>query len=203
MAIDATLDTFPKLLIRNARVRADRAAIRHKDLGIWQTWTWAEVLRRCAPMRSASTGSGSSAARRSPSSAPTGRDSTGRSWPPRCSAPSRSRSMPTRSPTSWPMCSPTPKCGSRRWRTRSRSTRSCRFPSGCRSSSRWFTTSRAACATMTTAACIRSTRSSARAARRSRTPRSAPGSIRRSRPARAPTSRSSSIPRAPPAHRRA
>ena len=36
-------DTFPKLLARNARVRGDRPAIRHKDLGIWQTWTWAEV----------------------------------------------------------------------------------------------------------------------------------------------------------------
>ncbi len=36
-------DTFPKLLARNARVRAERPAIRHKDLGIWQTWSWAEV----------------------------------------------------------------------------------------------------------------------------------------------------------------
>ncbi len=37
-------DTFPKLLIRNAGIWADRPAIREKDLGIWQTWTWAEVL---------------------------------------------------------------------------------------------------------------------------------------------------------------
>jgi long-chain acyl-CoA synthetase len=44
VAIDATLDTFPKLLIRNARVHAGRPAIRHKDLGIWQTWTWDDVL---------------------------------------------------------------------------------------------------------------------------------------------------------------
>jgi long-chain acyl-CoA synthetase len=35
-----TLDTFPKLLMHHARVRADRPAIREKDLGIWQTWTW-------------------------------------------------------------------------------------------------------------------------------------------------------------------
>jgi long-chain acyl-CoA synthetase len=43
---DATLreDTFPKLLVRNARVFADRPAIRHKDLGIWQVWTWAQVF---------------------------------------------------------------------------------------------------------------------------------------------------------------
>ncbi|MDN3518773.1 AMP-binding protein [Aquisalimonas lutea] len=37
-------DTFPKLLIRNARERPQRAAMREKDLGIWQTWTWSQVL---------------------------------------------------------------------------------------------------------------------------------------------------------------
>jgi long-chain acyl-CoA synthetase len=36
-------DTLPKLLLRNARRFADRPAIRHKDFGIWQTWTWAEL----------------------------------------------------------------------------------------------------------------------------------------------------------------
>ena len=36
-------DTFPKLLLDHARVRGDRPAIREKDLGIWQTWTWREV----------------------------------------------------------------------------------------------------------------------------------------------------------------
>jgi long-chain acyl-CoA synthetase len=36
-------DTFPKLLARNARVRPNRTAFRHKDLGIWQSWTWGEV----------------------------------------------------------------------------------------------------------------------------------------------------------------
>ena len=40
----ADADTFPKLLIHNARVRGDRPAIRHKDLGIWRTWSWAQVL---------------------------------------------------------------------------------------------------------------------------------------------------------------
>ena len=38
-------DTFPRLLVRNARQFADRPAIRHKDLGIWQTWTWAQVYQ--------------------------------------------------------------------------------------------------------------------------------------------------------------
>ncbi|WP_349358307.1 AMP-binding protein [Stappia sp.] len=37
-------DTFPKILLRNAKVFADRPAMREKDLGIWQAWTWAEVL---------------------------------------------------------------------------------------------------------------------------------------------------------------
>jgi len=35
------LDTFPKLLLHHARVRGERPAIREKDLGIWQTWSWA------------------------------------------------------------------------------------------------------------------------------------------------------------------
>ncbi|MCD6041812.1 MAG: long-chain fatty acid--CoA ligase [Burkholderiales bacterium] len=35
-----TLDTFPKLLMHHAQVRGERPAIREKDLGIWQTWTW-------------------------------------------------------------------------------------------------------------------------------------------------------------------
>jgi long-chain acyl-CoA synthetase len=39
----APADTFPKLLARNARLYAERPALRHKDLGIWQTWTWARV----------------------------------------------------------------------------------------------------------------------------------------------------------------
>ena len=36
------LDTFPKLLMHHALVRGARPAIREKDLGIWQTWTWSE-----------------------------------------------------------------------------------------------------------------------------------------------------------------
>jgi long-chain acyl-CoA synthetase len=46
VATDATAhaDTFPKLLVRNAARYGGRPAYRHKDLGIWQVWTWAEVL---------------------------------------------------------------------------------------------------------------------------------------------------------------
>jgi len=40
----ARADTFPQLLLRNAKQFADHPAIREKNLGIWQGWTWAEVL---------------------------------------------------------------------------------------------------------------------------------------------------------------
>ena len=36
--------TFTKLLIRNADLYGSRPAMRHKDLGIWQSWSWAETL---------------------------------------------------------------------------------------------------------------------------------------------------------------
>jgi long-chain acyl-CoA synthetase len=34
-------DTFPRLLLWHARVRPQHPALREKDLGIWQTWSWA------------------------------------------------------------------------------------------------------------------------------------------------------------------
>jgi long-chain acyl-CoA synthetase len=36
-------DTLPKVLLHNARQFAKRPAMRLKDLGIWQTWTWEEA----------------------------------------------------------------------------------------------------------------------------------------------------------------
>lgn len=44
MSVGGSLDTFPKLLRRNAAEFGRQPAFRHKDLGIWQTWSWAEVL---------------------------------------------------------------------------------------------------------------------------------------------------------------
>ncbi|MGA8258879.1 MAG: AMP-binding protein [Arenicellales bacterium] len=41
---ERALDTFPKLLRRNAERFPDRPSIREKDFGIWQTWTWSQVL---------------------------------------------------------------------------------------------------------------------------------------------------------------
>jgi len=40
--INSDRDTFPKLLEHHAKVRGDRPALREKDLGIWQTWTWRD-----------------------------------------------------------------------------------------------------------------------------------------------------------------
>ena len=43
--IDKTLDTIPKLLLDHAKRRGDRPANRHKNFGIWQSWTWSEVSK--------------------------------------------------------------------------------------------------------------------------------------------------------------
>ncbi len=39
----AAADTFPKLLLEMARRRPEQPAIREKEYGIWQAWTWREV----------------------------------------------------------------------------------------------------------------------------------------------------------------
>jgi long-chain acyl-CoA synthetase len=39
----SALDTFPRLLIHHAQARPHRPAIREKNMGIWQTWTWSQV----------------------------------------------------------------------------------------------------------------------------------------------------------------
>ena len=45
----ARLETFPALLLRNANQWRDRPALREKDLGIWQTWSWSDTLQEvCA-----------------------------------------------------------------------------------------------------------------------------------------------------------
>ena len=42
----ASSDTFPKLLLANARERSGLPASREKEYGIWQSWTWAEVAEQ-------------------------------------------------------------------------------------------------------------------------------------------------------------
>ena len=41
--MDLPFDTFPKLLVENARIYSDAPASREKDFGIWLSWTWSEV----------------------------------------------------------------------------------------------------------------------------------------------------------------
>ncbi|RYF80117.1 MAG: long-chain fatty acid--CoA ligase [Comamonadaceae bacterium] len=41
--MDSTANTFPRLLFAHAKQQPDAPAVREKDLGIWQTWTWAHV----------------------------------------------------------------------------------------------------------------------------------------------------------------
>jgi long-chain acyl-CoA synthetase len=43
MPPNSVLDTFPKLLLDRTRQHPDKIAMREKDLGIWQTWTWRQM----------------------------------------------------------------------------------------------------------------------------------------------------------------
>ncbi|WP_172202321.1 AMP-binding protein [Niveibacterium sp. COAC-50] len=45
-APDAALDTFPRLLAHHAQVRGTRPAVREKEFGIWQTYTWADAAEQ-------------------------------------------------------------------------------------------------------------------------------------------------------------
>nr|WP_194722856.1 AMP-binding protein [Noviherbaspirillum malthae] len=36
--------TFPRMLLQHGQRRADRPAFREKDLGIWQSWNWSQVV---------------------------------------------------------------------------------------------------------------------------------------------------------------
>jgi long-chain acyl-CoA synthetase len=38
--------TFPRLLVRNASAHGERVALREKEFGIWQSFTWSEYLAR-------------------------------------------------------------------------------------------------------------------------------------------------------------
>jgi long-chain acyl-CoA synthetase len=44
VAETVTADTFPRLLQLHARQRSGATAIREKDLGIWQSWSWSQML---------------------------------------------------------------------------------------------------------------------------------------------------------------
>src|SRR2546422_1894609 len=44
MLLDPALDTFPKLVVRNSVRWPHKTAIREKDYGIWQAYTWRQYL---------------------------------------------------------------------------------------------------------------------------------------------------------------
>jgi long-chain acyl-CoA synthetase len=46
LSLKAPAATFPRLLLHHAKARPDAPAMREKDLGIWQSWTWSEVRQR-------------------------------------------------------------------------------------------------------------------------------------------------------------
>jgi long-chain acyl-CoA synthetase len=45
-ALEASHDTFPKLVVVNAERLGDKVAIREKALGIWQAYTWRDYLEQ-------------------------------------------------------------------------------------------------------------------------------------------------------------
>jgi len=45
-ALDPSLDTFPKLVERNAQRFEGKVAIREKDYGIWQSYTWRDYFEQ-------------------------------------------------------------------------------------------------------------------------------------------------------------
>ena len=57
-------ETFPQLLLHNARVRGARPAMRHKDRGIWQSWTWAQQADAVRAMAAGFAGLGVAAGER-------------------------------------------------------------------------------------------------------------------------------------------
>ncbi len=45
-------DTFPRLLFHHAQARGDAIAMREKDLGIWQCWSWRQVAEEVRALAS-------------------------------------------------------------------------------------------------------------------------------------------------------
>jgi len=50
MAVSRAMDTFPRLLFHHSRVRGDKTAMREKDLGIWQSWSWSDVAEQVSAL---------------------------------------------------------------------------------------------------------------------------------------------------------
>ncbi|MGJ7502123.1 AMP-binding protein [Variovorax sp. ZT5P49] len=48
--MQTTAPTFPRLLLAHAEAQPEAPAVREKDLGIWQTWTWNAVAQEVREM---------------------------------------------------------------------------------------------------------------------------------------------------------
>jgi long-chain acyl-CoA synthetase len=48
--VQTTAPTFPRLLLAHAQAQPEAPAVREKDLGIWQTWTWNAVAQEVREM---------------------------------------------------------------------------------------------------------------------------------------------------------
>jgi long-chain acyl-CoA synthetase len=48
--VQTTAPTFPRLLLAHAEAQPEAPAVREKDLGIWQTWTWNAVAQEVREM---------------------------------------------------------------------------------------------------------------------------------------------------------
>ncbi|WP_285414047.1 AMP-binding protein [Variovorax sp. efr-133-TYG-130] len=48
--MQTTAPTFPRLMLEHAEARPEAPAVREKDLGIWQTWTWNAVAQEVREM---------------------------------------------------------------------------------------------------------------------------------------------------------
>src|SRR5207253_7989686 len=73
-----TATTLPRFVLRNARDLSGRPAIREKDRGIWQTWTWAQY---CAEVRDFALGLAASGMTGRESPTGRGADPPPLSWP--------------------------------------------------------------------------------------------------------------------------
>ena len=145
-AVPASDDTFPKLLLHNAKVRGDRPAMREKDLGIWQTWTWANVLDE---VRAFAVGFSALGISRGDKIAIVGQNRPRLYWA-ICSAQSLG-AVPVplyADSVAGEMASVLEhaEIAAASWRTRNRSTSSFRSPGGCRGCGRSSTTRSGACA---------------------------------------------------------
>ena len=141
----ANADTFPKLLDHNAQRFGGRPAIREKQFGIWQSWTWAETRDE---VRALAAGFAALGLRRGDKLAIVGDNRPRLYWSmvaAQAIGAIPCRSIRTPSPPRWRSCSTMARRALPWPRTRSRSTSCWRSRSAARGSSRSSMTRGAAC----------------------------------------------------------